>query len=640
MKKKNLLFVPMAALLLLSGCNYNDKNFDGLDELSEPKDVKKIEYTLTAADYATIASNKTNIALAEKNGVKNELTALKTTMTFNSVITATDYLPAFIAAKWYTASDQSVVKITCNESGAVSEEVAALSKGTLYTLTASDYKKVWGKADINFFAPSKPAADYVPAILNAQFPDAEKNAYVYASYNVSEREPADVTIAFKEDFETGTTDIPNWSNVTVEGTFQWLTKSFSGNKYAQQTGYKHTGNLDSYLISKAIEVEKDMQLSFDALYANYVEAGGRLQVLISTNFGEATKEGIEAATWDDVTSKFAIPTSTTSSGNMEKVGPLDLKNYVGKEIRIAFHYTGDGDTKTSTIRIDNVTISTPGKNEYSIVNTLYTFNGKAWTLYTGTGVTVLSQADFVRMGLKYDNFSSSAKPDTYLPTYLTLTYPYAQKDNLASVAYKYYDGTNTTIRVDQYKYDGSIWAKVSDVVTNQFRRVSGEWKYSPDVTINLTVGKSQPTVSAYYQAIADYVWEEIDQKQLGITELGKGYRTNFASPTGSEYYFATTAYQNNFDFRPGKGREQYAAGFEGMKDEEIVALWMSRVPEAFIPALEKLHSDADLLPSGAELDYIINFGIYDGSATPMYTITYKVVGKGKFEYIPDSFKQI
>lgn len=171
--KKNL-FIPLAALILLAGCDYNDKYFDGLDEISRPTDVKKIEYTLTDEDYATIASNATNKALAKERGHEDELAALKTSMTFTATITSIDYLPAFIAAKWYTADDKSVVKITCNEEGAassLSEAVVNFSKGELYTLTDADYKKVWGE-DINIFSPSKPASDYLPEILAAAIPDA------------------------------------------------------------------------------------------------------------------------------------------------------------------------------------------------------------------------------------------------------------------------------------------------------------------------------------------------------------------------------------------------------------------------------------------------------------------------------------
>ena len=640
--KKNL-FIPLAALILLAGCDYNDKYFDGLDEISRPTDVKKIEYTLTDEDYATIASNATNKALAKERGHEDELAALKTSMTFTATITSIDYLPAFIAAKWYTADDKSVVKITCNEEGAassLSEAVVNFSKGELYTLTDADYKKVWGE-DINIFSPSKPASDYLPEILAAAIPDAETGTYVYASYNVSDREPVAISYAFKEDFEGTSNKVyiesDKWTNITVAGSNKWQGYLFGGNLYANISAYKHNDDLDAYLVSKKIAIEQNMLLTFDALYANYVATGGKVSVLVYKDLDEVTAETLAAATPDDITSQFTIPTSTSSSGDFENAGDVDLSSYAGQEIRIAFRYVGNGaNGATSTIRIDNVAIKTPGKNIYSIVNSLYEYNGETWEAYSGTDISVLSQSDFVRMGLKFDNFSSSAKPDTYLPTYMALTYPYAQKDDLKCVAYKYYDGKTTFIQVGEYICgEGKVWTRTSNVVTNQFKRTKGEWKYSPDVTIELKPGRNQPDVAEYFQAIVDYVAND-------PTKGEDYYQTGYKN---AEFYYGASSYQNNISFKKSAWRNSCLAGekaYGSMSDDELDALQKKRLQEAFIPALEKLHPDADLLPSGAELNYIINFGIYeDNSITKCtHTIAYKVIGKGKFEYVPDSFQPI
>lgn len=641
--KKNL-FIPLAALLLLAGCDYNDKYFDGLDEISRPTDIKKLEYTLTAEDYATIASNSTNKALAESRGHSDELANLKTTKTFTATITSIDYLPAFIANKWNTADDKSVVKITCNEEdsdGSLSEAVVNFSKGSLYTLTAADYKSVWGEDDIDIFSPSKPASEYMPDILAASFPDAEEGAYVYASYHVSDREPIDVSYAFKEDFETAENrvdlDLPKWDNVTIAGHSKWQGYLFGGNLYANISAYRHAEDLDAYLVSQKVAVEQNMQLTFDALYANYVAAGGTVSVLVYTDLDEVNAETLAAATPDDLTSLFHFATSPSGSGDFVNAGSVDISSYAGKEIRIGFRYVGNGDNgATSTIRLDNVAIKTPGKNEYLIENKLYEYNGKEWAAYTGNNISVLSQADFVRMGLRYDNFSSSTNPDTYLPTYMALTYPYAQKDDLKCVAYKYYDGTTTTIQVGEYKCgEGNVWARTSNVVTNQFKRTKGEWKYSPDVTVELTPGRNQPDVAAYYQAIVDYVAAAPDK---GEDYYQTGYKN-------AEFYYGASSYQNNISFNLSSWRSSCLAGeraYGSMSDEELKALMVKRLPEAFIPALEKLHPDADVLPSGAELNYIINFGIYEGSSITKctHTIAYKVIGKGQFEYVPDSFQPI
>lgn len=58
--KKIYLFPALAATLMISGCDYNEKYFEGLDEMSQPKEVFTKTYALTEADYATIINRKTN----------------------------------------------------------------------------------------------------------------------------------------------------------------------------------------------------------------------------------------------------------------------------------------------------------------------------------------------------------------------------------------------------------------------------------------------------------------------------------------------------------------------------------------------------------------------------------------------------
>jgi hypothetical protein len=142
-------------------------------------------------------------------------------------------------------------------------------------------------------------------------------------------------------------------------------------------------------------------------------------------------------------------------------------------------------------------------------------------------------------------------------------------------------------------------------------------------------------VAEYFQAIVDYVAND-------PTKGEDYYQTGYKN---AEFYYGASSYQNNISFKKSSWRSSCLAGekaYGSMSDGELDDLQKKRLPEAFIPALEKLHSDADLLPSGTELNYIINFGIYeDNSITKCtHTIAYKVIGKGKFEYVPDSFQPL
>jgi len=48
--KKIYLFPALAATLMISGCDYNEKYFEGLDEMSQPKEVFTKTYALTEAE--------------------------------------------------------------------------------------------------------------------------------------------------------------------------------------------------------------------------------------------------------------------------------------------------------------------------------------------------------------------------------------------------------------------------------------------------------------------------------------------------------------------------------------------------------------------------------------------------------------
>ena len=91
--------IAAAAVLALAACDDNSWNEDYLDGFTTPDntDVQTVEYTLTDADYAAIASNSTNKALAGDE-LAAELANVGKLHRFTDKITAEDYLPAFLAS--------------------------------------------------------------------------------------------------------------------------------------------------------------------------------------------------------------------------------------------------------------------------------------------------------------------------------------------------------------------------------------------------------------------------------------------------------------------------------------------------------------------------------------------------------------
>ena len=51
-----------------------------------------------------------------------------------------------------------------------------------------------------------------------------------------------------------------------------------------------------------------------------------------------------------------------------------------------------------------------------------------------------------------------------------------------------------------------------------------------------------------------------------------------------------------------------------------------------------LHADVKMV-AGVDVFYTINFGAYNGSSTEQWTVVYKLVDNGKFEYVEDSLQK-
>ena len=80
-----------------------------------------------------------------------------------------------------------------------------------------------------------------------------------------------------------------------------------------------------------------------------------------------------------------------------------------------------------------------------------------------------------------------------------------------------------------------------------------EWLYSPSILINLPVEKNNAEVSAFYQAITDWVKENHSE-----------YVTSYGN---NDYYYGGSAYQNNFDFRVSAWQGQ--GTYDGMSSDAI-----------------------------------------------------------------------
>ena len=190
--KKYIYLSAFALVGLLSACN--DDYVDKFDIDYKPTDVKNINYTLTATDYASIASNSTNqeIALAKdpegKTGVI-ALNAVGTDKYFTDAAPADEYIPALLASKYPNADLGSKFNITYNNFVSPSAYLSELNDIKSYTLTSDDYAVVWGSA-VKAYYLSPNSINKLPDILSSSVEDAEAGDLYVVNYAYSTTEPS------------------------------------------------------------------------------------------------------------------------------------------------------------------------------------------------------------------------------------------------------------------------------------------------------------------------------------------------------------------------------------------------------------------------------------------------------------------
>ena len=662
MKNKNILSL-LAVGLLLGSCDYNDKHFDALDDMSQPQDIKGVEYTLKPEDYATIASNKTNKVLAEEldsstivEGIPDSthikgLKAIAGKQMFDEVIEAKDFAPAFLLGKWFAKDNAAAIKLTYNQAIDRPEVLNELELATSYTVSSSEYEVVWDKDGIEYFTPKMTFKDSANDLLSAKYPKAEEGTFVLANYAYSIVEPGgggdveqDPVIFFADFQEYADKETPSWAQQNTEGTRQWQARTFNENVFLQFSAFKSEEKVESYIVTPDFKVRKGAMLSFDTKVRFY--EGKCLSVKVSADYTGDVKN----ASWEDITSSFTIP---EAEADMVTAGSHDLSKYAGKRIVVAFVYAGDdtegGSGVTTTLQIDNVKVATEESatrlatrtTEAAAVSNhavLYKLSDSEWKEFKDA--IALSSDDYKTMGIK--EFGKDADPKKYLPIFLSGKYPYVNEGDLKTVVYSY----NGALNAAQYEMLAGAWTFVESFVpvTSQFTFSNGAWAYNPSTLLVLPVDRGNAEVSAFYQSIVDWVWENIDKKELGLTEADKKAEKGYLASYGNnEYYFGCSAYQNNMDFRWGKYKEFPVHGYtkdDGtvMSDDEIKDLVYSRVPQAFKIGLEFKYPDVEPIDN-MDIVYTVNFGAYDGSNFNL-TIQYKVIGKGEFEYIDGSFKAL
>jgi len=188
---KKHIFYLAAIIVGLTACeNYFDEKYlDNGDPV--PSDTKTRSYTLTAADYKTVANNATNKAIAAEwdslHPGAHHAEALENVGKrgcFSKTIAPNKYLPAFIYALYPQLDKGTMLNITYLTNDGVPDYVYQLGRTTRYTLSAANYATIWGNDTTLYLTPS--TVSKITKVL----PQIDDDCCVYVTYQYSEQEPS------------------------------------------------------------------------------------------------------------------------------------------------------------------------------------------------------------------------------------------------------------------------------------------------------------------------------------------------------------------------------------------------------------------------------------------------------------------
>ena len=676
---KKTIYLPLlaiGAMAALTGCDENAWNdhLDGFDSTFAPTEVKTIEYTLTDADYAAIASNKQNKALAEQNDASQALAALSGNKYFTEKITAAEYVPAFLGstAPYMMYTDGSSIRLTYNISVGLPEEVTESAGAWNLSVSEEFYKTAVWESDENYivgFAPEKPASRYLPAAIQASIgADAQEGKYAIISYLEAEQNPIFGNVGGGDEPPSGFQmsdvlgDIAAGDGATVDGVvggacgagfvltdlggsiFVYMGGGYDPTTYpvgtqlhleGEATSFK--GNLqiaqgamidkvgtqeytfpaatvyDGAALDAALTRPADQLAIYASISGKVVVSGNNINIEVAG--AETAKGSIYYAT-DAQREKLTDGTYVEVTGWFISISGSRYCNFVVDHLNFltnATYYAGSRGLASPVSTVEK--------------NAVYRYDGSRWVV--PENFVILNPADYTAMGLN----GSLSQPDAYLPTFLKLKYPYAKADDVKYVLYY-----NSGYACAEYNFNGSEWIRFNGVETetSQFVRAGGKWMFDPNVTINLPYGKGQTASAPFYQACVDWVYEN-KCVPLGDTSIksGKFWVTSYGN---NDYYCGTSSYQNNVDLRAASARAQYSAGWEGYTDEEIVATMEERCDREVFPAvLSQFYPDAKPI-DGLQVVYTINFYAYALTPAGNYrtlpcVAKYEVTGVGQFTYL-------
>ena len=452
--KKVLFF--LASMLTLASCEnfYIDQNLGGSDY--NPTDVRTIDYTLTDADYASIVSNKDNIALALAECPVDTLTGaiadssayyaflrIGENLAFNKQAPADLYVPAFLAAKFPQLSKGSLFNITYKNCDGAPEYLTTFASTTKYTLSTADYETIWGegKGGIYYLTPAT-----MMGLTSVLPTEAEEGAILAVVYEYKDTEPSfgggneddapkgffDGTPESRGFYTTSEAiaavdagNIVKDDSIKVGGIIsRWFKKSSAFDKYHSVSFFVMdpvTGQEHEFEFYNCYSLDKDSFATFeytDELNAICIDMQGREYHLGDTVVGAGKYLYYETNKVHELNTNCYLtewrPVSTASAAPKKAVAAVNGKKTV-----------------------------------------LYQYTEGKWKAYKNDAATVVALPEDVYSAVGYNYLL--AKNKNVLTTFLAQEYPYAQAGKAYTVVYvATSEGAYNAI---EFVYDGATFVE-------------------------------------------------------------------------------------------------------------------------------------------------------------------------------------
>ncbi|PKQ45828.1 choice-of-anchor J domain-containing protein [Confluentibacter flavum] len=456
---KNIYFYLLIIGAIFTSCNPLEDIYNDIDAKENPI-VGETTYILTSDDYEDL-----------------DLTF----GSFSSEEDAKTMLPDFLSDLYPSWGKGSAVTVGYRLFIGNAEGVSDYSGADVYQLTNADYASTG--SDAFGFYPNVDATTQIPNVLATQIASPVAGDIVLARYSQYFDTP-EVGLAnlLEYDFAAG---FEGWSIIETSPATGSNAVWTSLTGYVQGNGFFGTQVAnEEWLVSPAIDLSGETNLKFQITQEiDFLSVPDQIDILISTNYSGDPS----TATWTP------LSFDKTAFGSMTTSPDYDFSAYDGQSINIAFKYVSSN-TDAGRWRVASMALKVLGATgETNKKGEFFTYTGSEWEEVDG--VSFLSSADFDSMGEgsgqpgRFDNFGSSTPAESYLPTFLSLTppYAYAQEEDEVIMVYDYFSSSSgAQIRGNLYTVIDGMWTAYTSTIDTalQFGFDGNSWV--PDNTIRYT----------------------------------------------------------------------------------------------------------------------------------------------------------